>query len=550
MTRNAARVGLLALVLAVTGCWGGYFSRPPVAHAPRPATPRPALPSAPDAAAPPPAAPLSQTTVQIQLCAGQHSARIAATSPLTLRTGGGERVLGAGAWRFSPAQVTPARRRWHVLTKTFQPGEGAAAAAYVAQQRAEGLSAELLTTGRRCRTTTGREIDNRLYWVSLGQFPSEEAAKAFGKRMEQAGQWTFFRAETVEPGSGTVNVTDAGGRTVAQYVLPLRLESAEPLEIDGVESGFWQGRTRSGRFSGAIDLRIGPDGLLEVVEEIAIEAYLAGVLPAEMPADWPMEALQAQAVAARSEVMASLAGKHGLEGVDFCATEHCRAYVGDGGRAARTDAALRATAGQALLCGGKFVSAVFSATCGGWTEHNDTVWSGPPDPALRGTPDVAPAFGAVRSPQTDPAGWVRRPPDAFCASDERFFRWERRMTQREVTEAVNKRHAVGTVQAIECGERGVSGRLKSVRVTGSKGSQTILKELPIRLGFGGLPSAMFVVQKQTGKDGAPVFVFSGAGRGHGVGLCQYGARGMALAGHDHTAILRHYYPGANVEIIE
>ena len=91
--------------------------------------------------------------------------------------------------------------------------------------------------------------------------------------------------------------------------------------------------------------------------------------------------------------------------------------------------------------------------------------------------------------------------------------------------------------------------LKWVRVVGSSGSERISKELPIRFGFGGLPSAMFIVQKQMGKDG-PVFVFSGAGRGHGVGLCQYGARGMALAGYDSGTILQHYYPGAEVETLE
>jgi SpoIID/LytB domain protein len=512
--------------------------------------PRPATPVTATAPAPPPPVILSDAAVQVQLCAGQRSVRVVATDSLVVHTESGERVLAAGTWLFAPAQVTPARQRWHVLTKTFQPGEGTAATEYVAGRRAEGLSAELLTTGKRSQTTAGRQIDNRLYWVSLGQYPSLNAAQAFGKQLEKAGEWTFIRAETVAPGQGSLTVSDAAGKAVAQCPLPLRLESVQPLEMDGVENGFWQNRSTAGRFSGAIDLRIGADGLLEVVEQIALENYLAGVLPAEMPVDWPMEALQAQAVAARSEVLASLAGKHGLEGFDFCATEHCRAYVGHGGRAPRTDAALVATAGQALLCGGKFVPAVFSATCGGWTEHNENVWSAPPDAALRGRPDMASASGASRSPMADPEGWVQRPPEAFCAADDRYFRWERRMTQRELSEAVNKRYSVGTVQTVECGERGVSGRLKWVRVVGSTGSERISKELPIRFGFGGLPSAMFIIQKQMGKDGAPVFVFSGAGRGHGVGLCQYGARGMALAGYDHTAILHHYYPGAEVETLE
>jgi stage II sporulation protein D len=67
---------------------------------------------------------------------------------------------------------------------------------------------------------------------------------------------------------------------------------------------------------------------------------------------------------------------------------------------------------------------------------------------------------------------------------------------------------------------------------------TIRKELPIRLAFGGLPSAMFFVQQADG-----VYTFIGGGRGHGVGLCQHGARGMAMAGHGFEAIVTHYFTG-------
>lgn len=115
-----------------------------------------------------------------------------------------------------------------------------------------------------------------------------------------------------------------------------------------------------------------------------------------------------------------------------------------------------------------------------------------------------------------------------------------------MTRLVNEKHKVGTVQRIELGERGVSGRLKWVRIHGDKGTATIKKELPIRQLFGTLPSAMFIIDEGKGANGQNGFTFIGGGRGHGVGLCQYGARGMAEAGHRYGAILRHYYAGSTV----
>ena len=110
-----------------------------------------------------------------------------------------------------------------------------------------------------------------------------------------------------------------------------------------------------------------------------------------------------------------------------------------------------------------------------------------------------------------------------------------------------KRLGVGSVRRIEVLGRGVSGRATAVRITGTKGHAVVRRELPIRRLFGGLNSAMFYVTVQKGADGVPTaFVFKGGGWGHGVGMCQVGAIGMAEHGFDDLAILRHYYNGAKV----
>jgi SpoIID/LytB domain protein len=315
-----------------------------------------------------------------------------------------------------------------------------------------------------------------------------------------------------------------------------------------VDYGFWKSQRDNRSYAGDLAIAIGPDGLLELYETIQVDDYLAGVLPAEMPAGWPMEALKAQAIAARSEVLASRAGKHMLEGCDFCATEHCRAYLGHGGRETPTDRAVFETSGMVLAANGRTVPAVFSANCGGWTEDNETVWSAPPNPVLRGLPD----FPAGKSPAPKGisafglAKWLSNAPPAFCSANKEHFRWARRFSVRELTEVVNKKYPVGNIRSIELGDRGVSGRLKWVKIVGSKNTEIIQKELSIRLAFGGLNSAMFIVETEGPRDHPSSFTFVGGGRGHGVGLCQDGARAMAAAGARHQEILRHYFPNAEV----
>jgi SpoIID/LytB domain protein len=110
---------------------------------------------------------------------------------------------------------------------------------------------------------------------------------------------------------------------------------------------------------------------------------------------------------------------------------------------------------------------------------------------------------------------------------------------------ISEHFSVGRIEDIQLGDRGEGGRLKWVRIHGSEGTETVHKELPIRRLFGGLPSALFDLDIRPDSDGR-TFVFLGAGRGHGVGMCQNGARGMARAGYGYRDILTHYFTGATV----
>lgn len=477
---------------------------------------------------------------------------ITSSSAMTIQADGAETPLPPGKYLFKLEAQTPARQRYHVFSKTFFPEETAAMSAYLAECRAQGHDPEIETFGKQFKTREGRIIDNRQFWISIARFDREQEAQALVKRLAAQPVFAWIRPETIAWGKGRLAVTGPDGRVLARFAVPATIRATAPLQIANVDSGFWSERRADRTYAPPLTLEVGPDGVLETYGRLPLENYLKGVLPAEMPHSWPADALKAQAVAARSEVLANLAGKHRLEGFDFCALEHCRAYTGLAGHQAATDAAVEATRGILLAAQGRIVPTVFSANCGGWTEDNEVVWSGPPQAPLRGVAD----FPAGSKPAPGgPAAygierWLNSAPPAFCSGDKDSYRWTRRYTIQELSQMVNRNHPVGTIRAIEMGDRGPGGRLKWVRVTGAKRSETIHKELPIRRAFGGLPSAMCIITVERRNGEAAAVNITGGGRGHGVGLCQHGARGMALQGYTYSDILKHYFTGVQIERVQ
>jgi len=128
--------------------------------------------------------------------------------------------------------------------------------------------------------------------------------------------------------------------------------------------------------------------------------------------------------------------------------------------------------------------------------------------------------------------------------DSAWTEWVRRVSARELAIRLSSRVAGGQVQSITIRKRGPSGRVTEAAIETDKAAVT-LKGFDLRQGLG-LPELLFTVRKVSGPDGAPEFLFIGRGWGHGVGLCQNGAYGMALAGHPAEEILQHYYPGVAI----
>jgi len=288
------------------------------------------------------------------------------------------------------------------------------------------------------------------------------------------------------------------------------------------------------------------------VNALPEDQLLAGIVPSEIFPDAPAEALKAQAVAARDELLAKIGTRHFLDPFLLCSTQHCQVYGGIKPEDPRTSRAVEATRGQVLLReGGGLVEAYYSASCGGFGENNENVWGTPPDPSLRGRLD---ALGAdAQALRAFSAGITDENIDAFLAAGDRTFcgrgkyakgrsRWQVRLAGAELDRLVAAEYPdIGHVRELRPLRRGVSGRIVELAIVGARGQVVASGELHIRRLLGGLKSSLFRVRA----DGDGV-VLDGAGFGHGVGLCQTGAIGMAESGSTYAQILEHYFPGSHL----
>lgn len=372
------------------------------------------------------------------------------------------------------------------------------------------------------------------------------------------------------------------------------------IEFRGYDSSSSMYLTKVGgtkKYRGAIGMAgttgITPYNVLEM------EQYLYGVVPGEMPASWPQEALKAQAVAARSIAIYQY-NRHVAKGYNVVDTTITQVYGGYSKEDKRTNAAVDATKGQTIKYNGKTAEAVYFSTSGGTTESAVNVW-GSEIPYLVGVSD---------SYETEPEQG----------------NWTRQITLADLNNCLTKQGVnIGNAQGVQITARTASGRVQEMKILGTNGTYSLTLE-KIRTFFSGtkegsLKSRLFnfngsgssggntqtpsvptggqvsvlsaygtanvdvsqltmtngtSMQKGTnklsvlsaygsttiagsgniqtgGSSNGNVetvwgdFTIYGAGFGHGVGMSQSGAKGMAKAGFDYVSILQHYYKGVTVE---
>lgn len=344
--------------------------------------------------------------------------------------------------------------------------------------------------------------------------------------------------------------------------------------------------------------------VMTAVNIVDLEDYLYGVVPSEMPQSYEMDALKAQAIAARTYAMTML-NTHVSLGYQLCDTTNCQVYKGYSGEAARTSQAVDATSGQVACYNGKPIEAYFSASTGGYTENSENVWLYEL-PYLRAVPEIA---------------------------EDGDNSWSATLTLDELDDLLSaKGENIGSAEDIVITKLSTGGRIQEMEIVGSKGTKNLTKE-NIRTYFSGapcgsLPGKMFTIngkggdigvyngslgnsgnakQTSTTKDGTLLaaaakngivaktegtlssingknisvsgessvsnssvnssassdyevysvnistvdrngeFEFEGVGRGHGVGLSQKGAQSMAKLGYTYEEILKYYYTGITIE---
>ncbi|NLZ43350.1 MAG: SpoIID/LytB domain-containing protein [Clostridia bacterium] len=313
------------------------------------------------------------------------------------------------------------------------------------------------------------------------------------------------------------------------------------------EGYYWAGR-EDRIYRGQMEFLPRPDGLT-VVNRLNIEEYLYSVVPAEMPCTWPPAALEAQAVAARTYTITNL-GRYENRGFDLLSSVLSAYYPGVKSEDPATRTAVDATRGQILTFNGKPITAVYSANSAGFTESSREIWNFDHS-YLQAIPDkeLPPEITAYMTPVAL-ARWLKERPLTHSSnpaySSRAAYRWQLWVPRRELEERLARAGTkeIGEILSVTTTGRGPSGRVKEVRIQGTKGEHRIIGDV-IRSRLGGLRSNLFVVEPKLGPDGLPeYFIFTGGGWGHGVGMCQSGAAGMAAAGYSCGEILDHYYPGA------
>lgn len=300
----------------------------------------------------------------------------------------------------------------------------------------------------------------------------------------------------------------------------------------------WQ-QKRTFKYAGGLKFIVEGDRIT-AVNCIGMEDYLMSVISSEMKSSASIELLKAHAVISRSWLKARLKDhKAGHEHFDVCADDHCQRYQGL--TMAVGDDVCRAidrTWGQVLEYGGDICDTRYSKCCGGRTELFSTCWEDVDLPYLQSVED--PFCDCENS---SILSQVLNDYDLHTAD---FHDWTVQYTTDELSELVRTRTGIdfGTIVALEAVERGPSGRIKYLRITGTLREEVIGKELAIRkaLSSSHLKSSAFEIEKSP--DG---FVLKGRGWGHGVGLCQIGAAAMAAQGYDYRQILSHYYVGAEIK---
>lgn len=263
------------------------------------------------------------------------------------------------------------------------------------------------------------------------------------------------------------------------------------------------------------------DSKLTVINDLDLESYLLGTVSKEVNPDWQAEALKAQAVVSRTYAIKST-GKHSGEGFDLCNETHCQVYGGVEAEDPRTSSAVEATRSMVLAYKGELCQTYYHAACGGYTENPGNVWD----------------YGEEIPP------YLKGVADKFCKGNPHSS-WKIEIPEEKIRKKlIEAGYETGKIKNITIVKKGRSGRAEKLNIMNYKGNY-IIGSNKFRLAVDAWVLQSTFFSKITRK--GDKFVFEGKGWGHGVGMCQWGAKGMADKGYEYRKILTFYYPGTEVQ---
>lgn len=464
--------------------------------------------------------------------------------------------LEGGDWQASITENKAADRLYFL--KILSARDKITAEEKVKELNKAGFTAFTRTIGRKLTFNSRSIIDNRVFIVYLEQFfITYEKAAEFQKKNAAS-----FSSQIVKEyngkATGTIVLKNMQDGKIFQFSHTIRLTDNPVILRDvPVGEGFHWEKKETRKYTGILEFNLARSGRITVINEIPVERYLRGVVPSEMPATFPAEALKAQAVAVRNIAFERMGVAHVEQDFDVCDDVHCQVYRGILAETKETDLAVAGTYGIVVTDGSDLCNTVYSAVCGGHTEAAENVWNSRQVEYLKGRLDFSnkkyASLGDYLKDEKNVRKWLEGDPTTFCnqktapipalaEGSRKYFRWQLAYNASEFGKIIseNTGQSIGILKELVPLERGVSGRIKTLRVVGSSKTIVLNGELKIRqaLSKSTLYSSCFLVDKPS----AGKFLLKGAGFGHGVGMCQYGAAGMALKGKNFQKILKHYYP--------
>ncbi|HET7551685.1 MAG TPA: SpoIID/LytB domain-containing protein [Gemmatimonadaceae bacterium] len=368
-----------------------------------------------------------------------------------------------------------------------------------------------------------------------------------------AGTDSFWKVVTIIDGVTTYKVTH-GADEVISTDPPVLDAGGATVRINGTE------------YRGVAEVILNGSGTLAGVNELPLEEYLYGVVPRELP---PVpygepEAQKAQAVAARTYALRGL-GKRSSDGYDLLPTTSDQVYGGYSAEQAVSTAAVDATRGIVAVKGGQLIDALFSSTTGGWTANNEEVFNSAPIDYLRSVPDEERGAALENVPSLEvfrnagnPRSLRAEHSGSFESDWSRYHRWTFEWTAQEISDVLSAAYGqpVGTVYEINVLKRGPSGRVMEIEFVTDAGRfyqtkdriRSTLRYINADGAQASLLSTLFYIEPvmNSATNSVSGFRVYGGGWGHGVGMGQTGAVGMADKGASYDAILKHYYQGIDL----